>query len=106
MLTSCRGAALLAGWSLVCLTGCHAPERKGGSSERTILAPGPGVILKRDATTYFGSPYNCSRPAVIDQAKVQSETPEWQTISSERVQRGSARYQLLQRQMHERMVLL
>lgn len=101
---SCRGVALLVGWSCLVATGCQGPEQLLVPAGGKGVTPGLGVVLKQGATTYFGNPYNCSRPAAIDLEKVQATTPEWQTITTDRVRRGSARYQLLQRQMHERIV--
>ena len=102
MSPSCRGAVLLAACSFLLVAGCHTPESQREGMK--VSMPGPGVVLKRGATTYFGSPYNCSRPGAIDLAQVQAATPEWQTITQDRVRRGSARFQLLHRQMHDRIV--
>ena len=68
------------------------------------MMPGVGVGLRRDAVIYFGSNHNCARPATIDAIRVGRSTPEWQTSVREGVRAGSARYQMLQQRMHERVV--
>ncbi len=49
-----------------------------------------------------GSPSNCTKPATIHYAEVREATPEWQTIRSEGVRKGSARYTLLMNRMAQR----
>ncbi|GAB4142793.1 MAG: hypothetical protein Fur0037_10120 [Planctomycetota bacterium] len=53
------------------------------------------VDLKSGAVIYFGSESNTTAPAEIDEAKVLEATPEWQTIKTEGVRKGSARYRIL-----------
>lgn len=60
------------------------------------------VDVKADAVVYFGSASNTSAPATIDEQKVREATPEWQTIQSEGVRRGTARYILLTAEMDKR----
>ena len=60
------------------------------------------VTLKQDAVVYSGSASNTTAPASIDEARVRKATPEWQTIESEGVRRGSARYLLLIAEMDKR----
>jgi hypothetical protein len=64
---------------------------------------GDGVDLARTADVFCGSSFNCSRPAVFDYDRVRESTPEWKTIMAAHVQPGSARYELLNRTMHERL---
>ncbi len=66
------------------------------------VAANAQVDLKSDAVVYFGSASNTSAPATIDEQKVREATPEWQTIQSEGVRRGSARYILLAAEMDKR----
>ena len=61
-----------------------------------------GVELKDSGTVYHGSSANCSQPATINHDKVRDETPEWKTIRSEGVRRGTARYTLLISEMNAR----
>ena len=60
------------------------------------------VDLKQEAVVYFGSGANTSAPATIDEDRVRDATSEWQTIQSEGVRRGSARYNLLVAEMEKR----
>lgn len=60
-----------------------------------IPASAQGVTTKRNAVVLYGSPATCSQPATINHQKVKKATPEWQTIRSEGVRKGSARYELL-----------
>jgi Skp family chaperone for outer membrane proteins len=60
------------------------------------------VELKSDAVVFFGSASNTSAPATIDEQRVREATPEWKTIQSEGVRRGSARYRLLMAEMDKR----
>lgn len=61
-----------------------------------------GVSLKSGAVIYCGSASNTTAPATIDEQKVREATPEWQTIQSEGVKKGSARYKLLSAEMDKR----
>ncbi len=61
-----------------------------------------GVEVKRSAIVLCGSPSNCTKPATIHYAEVREATPEWQTIRSEGVRKGSARYTLLMTGMAQR----
>ena len=70
-----------------------------------ILAPvanGQGIGTRSSAVVFHGSPTNCSQPATIDHRKVRKATPEWQTIRSEGVRRGSGRHALLISAMNSR----
>jgi hypothetical protein len=67
-----------------------------------IGAAAQGVELKSSATTYFGSAASCTQPATIDFDRVRDATPEWQTIRSEGIRKGSARYSLLISEMNAR----
>ena len=60
------------------------------------------VSLKKDASVYLGSPSNTTAPATIDVSQVRQSTPEWQTIQSEGVRPGTARYLLLDAEMDKR----
>ena len=102
MPATCRSIHLLTGISLSCLVACAHPEQKHLIVEGAPVALGDGVTLSQTATTYFGSSYNCSRPAVINAALVEQNTPEGQTITRQRIRRGSARYQLLREALHDR----
>ncbi len=66
------------------------------------LAPAQGVGTKSGAVVLHGSASNTSRPATIEMDKVEKETPEYDTIKSDGVRRGSARYELLIAKMHKR----
>ena len=61
-----------------------------------------GIQTKRTAVVLYGSTANCSQPAKIDHKSVQKATPEWKTIRSEGVRKGSARYDLLISGMNRR----
>lgn len=54
-----------------------------------------GVELEKSSMVLCGSSSNCPRPATIDYETVRNATPEWQTIRSDGVRQGSARYALL-----------
>lgn len=54
-----------------------------------------GVGLRSDATVLYGVSDSSSRPAVVDYQKLLKQTPEWKTIKSEGVRKGTARYELL-----------
>ena len=60
------------------------------------------VDLKDTAVVYFGSAANTTAPASLDETKVREATAEWQTIKSEGVRAGSARYLLLVGEMDKR----
>ncbi|MEM7201289.1 MAG: hypothetical protein AAF628_13540 [Planctomycetota bacterium] len=64
--------------------------------------PAQGIVTVDKAVVLYGSTSNTSRPASVDLEKVRKETPEHETIRSERVRKGSARYQLLTANMHKR----
>lgn len=68
----------------------------------TVSVAAQGVELKSSASVYFGSASTCTQPATINHAKVRNATPEWQTIRSEGVRKGSARYSLLISEMTAR----
>ena len=68
----------------------------------TAVANGQGIGTRSSAMVFHGSPTNCSQPATIDHKKVRKATPEWQTIRSEGVRRGSGRYDLLISAMNSR----
>jgi len=60
-----------------------------------VAAVAQGISTKRSAVVLYGSPGTCSQPATIDYSKVKKATPEWRTIRSKGVRKGSARYDLL-----------
>lgn len=70
------------------------------------LPPAPamaqGIVCEAGAVVFHGSSSNASHPATIDMKKVEKETPEYKTIKSEGVKKGSARYEILLSKMHER----
>ncbi len=61
-----------------------------------------GMRTKRDAVILFGSAANCGQPSTIHYKRVQKATPEWRTIKTEGVKKGSARYDLLISGMNSR----
>ncbi len=62
-----------------------------------------GVELKnRGAMLICGSASNCTKPATLRFTQVRAATPEWQTIESDGVRPGSARYTLLNARMRQR----
>ena len=61
-----------------------------------------GIKVKRNAVVFSGSTANCSKPATINLRQVEKKTPEYRTIRSEGVRRGSARHDLLMEEMLER----
>ena len=62
-----------------------------------------GVQLKSSgAMLICGSASNCSKPATVRFQDVRDATPEWQTIESEGVRQGSARYTLLNARLRQR----
>ena len=70
-----------------------------------FFAPGAfaqGIEVKKDAVVLFGATATCTKPASIDFKKVRKNTPEWKTIRSEGVKKGSARYSLLVSDMKKR----
>ena len=67
-----------------------------------VAVAAQGITTKRNAVVLYGSPTTCSQPATIDYAKVKKATPEWKTIRSKGVRKGSARYQLLISAMNNR----
>ncbi|MHC4515437.1 MAG: hypothetical protein ACYTGW_20805 [Planctomycetota bacterium] len=60
-----------------------------------VVTAAQGIKTKRSAVVFYGSPTTCSQPATIDYKKVRKATPEWKTIRSEGVRKGSGRYDLL-----------
>jgi len=60
------------------------------------------VTVKRNAMVLYGSAANTSNPATIDMKKVEKKTPEYKTIKSDGVRKGTARYELLVAKMHKR----
>ncbi|MHC4851702.1 MAG: hypothetical protein ACYTF5_06750 [Planctomycetota bacterium] len=67
-----------------------------------VVTAAQGIKTKRSAVVFYGSPTTCSQPATIDYKKVRKATPEWKTIRSEGVRKGSARYDLLISAMNSR----
>ncbi len=61
-----------------------------------------GVELKDRHMLFCGSASNCTKPATIRFTQVRDATPEWQTIESDGVRPGSARYTLLNARMRQR----
>lgn len=61
-----------------------------------------GVVMKSSGVVLCGSASNCTQPAQIDIKKVAKVTPEYKTIKSEGVPKGSARYDILVAQMIKR----
>ena len=61
-----------------------------------------GVVMKSSGVVLCGSASNCTQPATVDMKKVAKATPEYKTIKSEGVPKGSARYDLLVAQMIKR----
>ena len=59
-------------------------------------------VARKDVLS--GNPHQTAAPAEIDLARCIGATPEGQTIESERVERGSARYSILMTKAHERVV--
>ena len=59
------------------------------------MAFGQGIVTNNDAVLLFGAKESCTKPATVDWKKVRGKTPEWKTIKSEGVKKGSARYSLL-----------
>ncbi len=62
-----------------------------------------GIKVKSSAVVFYGSATTCSQPATIDYKKVRAATPEWKTIRSQGVRKGSARYDLLISAMNNRL---
>jgi len=70
-----------------------------------LLLVGAGIAqikTKRGCVVLFGSTANCSQPSTLNYRKVQGATPEWKTIKSDGVKKGSARYALLISEMNSR----
>lgn len=65
------------------------------------VAMAQSIKTKRGAVCLYGCESNCSQPATIDYKKVQHSTPEWRTIKSDGVKKGSARYDLLISRMND-----
>ncbi|MCA8944266.1 MAG: hypothetical protein KDB80_16995 [Planctomycetes bacterium] len=68
-----------------------------------VGAKAQGIEVKADATVLFGSTATCTKPASVEWKKVRKTTPEWQTIKSEGVKKGTARYSLLISEMTQRL---
>jgi hypothetical protein len=66
------------------------------------VLPAQRPEIKSTAEVLFGSTANCTQVATIDYAKVAMATVEYQTIKSEGIQKGSARYDLLAAEMQKR----
>lgn len=60
------------------------------------------VETKKGAVVLYGSDSNCSQPATIDFQRVRNATPEWKTIKTDGVKKGSARHDLLIADMNAR----
>ena len=67
-----------------------------------VSAAASQVDLRNGASPLHGSGSNSTAPASINFAKAKKATPEYQTIRSEGVSKGSARYALLTSKMHAR----
>jgi hypothetical protein len=67
-----------------------------------VSTPAQGIVVKRGAVVLHGSTSNTTHPASIDAKKVEKETAEYKTIKADGVRKGSARYEILVAQMHER----
>lgn len=65
-------------------------------------AAAQGITTRAGAVVLFGSTGNCSQPSTIRYQRVQRATPEYKTIRSEGVGKGSARHDLLTAQMNKR----
>jgi hypothetical protein len=61
-----------------------------------------GVEVRSGAVVLYGSTSNCTAPSTIDYDRVKKATPEWKTIKSEGVTKGSARFELLVSEMNQR----
>ena len=68
----------------------------------SLAVSAQGVILREDSMVLYGSAANCTQPASVDFQKLKKATPEWKTIRSEGVQKGTARYDLLVDDMNRR----
>lgn len=68
----------------------------------TAGASAQGIVTNSKSVVFFGSASNTSKPATIKLDDVEKETPEHETIKTEGVRKGSARYELLLAQMHQR----
>ena len=66
------------------------------------LAPAQGIEARSNAVVLHGSTSNTTRPATIKLRKVEKKTPEYDTIKTDGVRKGSARYELLIAKMHKR----
>ncbi len=67
-----------------------------------VSLPAQGVKLGSGPIVFCGSASNCTKPATIRYEAVRDATPEWQTIESDGVRKGSARYTLLTARMGQR----
>ena len=67
-----------------------------------VVASAQGIRLRSSSVVFYGSPTSCTQPATIDYKKVRTATPEWQTIRSQGVRKGSGRYDLLISRMNTR----
>ena len=68
-----------------------------------VALPAQGVKLTSGPIVFCGSASNCTKPATVRYEEVRDATPEWQTIESDGVRKGSARYTLLTARMGQRM---
>ncbi len=68
----------------------------------TSFLSAQGVETRRSAVVLFGAAGSCTQPAEIDYKKVSKKTPEYKTIRSEGVSKGSARYSILMSKMKKR----
>ena len=67
-----------------------------------VSLPAQGVKLTSSPIVFGGSASNCTKPATIGYDDVRDATPEWQTIESDGVRKGRARYTLLTARMGQR----
>lgn len=89
-----RQARNFACLAFVWAVGCAVPP---GSNTRArgISSAAQGILTRVGAVVLYGSSTNTTKPATIDYKDVEQRTPEYQTIRSEGVRKGSARYDLL-----------
>jgi hypothetical protein len=66
------------------------------------FAPAQGIEVRSGGVVMHGSTSNTTRPATIKLRQVEKETPEYETIKTDGVRKGSARYELLIAKMHKR----
>lgn len=92
-----RRAFGLSGLALLAACANVDEHRQGGIGQK-----GGGVRLQRGAQPIVGSAAFCTQPATISMSRVEVATPEGREIRRDNVQPGSARYQLLQARMQQR----